>query len=52
MVSVGRVIAPLVAGTLAEAHMMLPLVCSVILSVLGTGALFIPADKSKSQKIV
>lgn len=47
---VGRVIAPLVAGTLAEGHMMLPFVCSVVLSVFGTAALFTQAgDKVKSQ---
>ena len=42
-----RVGGPVVAGTLAEINMMLPLVCSVVLAALGSGVLFWSERKVK-----
>ena len=44
-----RVGGPVVAGTLAEVHMMLPLVCSVFLAVVGSVVLFRSDRKVKQN---
>ena len=49
IVGLCRVGGPVVAGSLAELHMMLPLCCSVLLAAVGSGMLFWSAPKVKTS---
>ena len=49
IVGLCRVGGPVVAGSLAELHMMLPLCCSVLLAAVGSGLLFWSGPKVKTS---
>ena len=45
-----RVSGPLVAGSLAECHMMLPLIASLLLAVAGAAVLFVGGREEKENE--